>query len=119
MISLELGPAGQPACERRKQMRDGSHCGQDNDQDQGWIIGQAEGHCQATPCKSEMKHREGEERKHRTFSNTLADMTELVMPQLMRENGQDFVRAVFLQERIEEDDALGPPQAGKISIAMG
>ena len=40
------------------------------------------------------------------------------MAEFMREDRKDLVLAVFFEQRIEKDDALGLAEAGKIRISV-
>src|SRR5208283_432021 len=71
-----------------------------------------------TRRKCPVKDSEAQKSEHRHLGDPLADMAEFIMTQFMGENGQDFIRRMVLQKRIEKDDPLGFPKSCEIGVAM-
>src|SRR5215471_18770643 len=102
----------------REQMQGGPHGGGNDNQNEGGIGRQVKGGGKAAIGKSKPEDRKAKKGKNRRFRHALADMPELIVPELMGKDGQDFVGSMVSQKRVEKDDALGPAKSGKISIAM-
>src|ERR1700691_5431884 len=99
-------------------MRERRESEEDDHQNETWIVRQAERLCQCVGSKCPMQDGEGQKGKDRRLHDALEDMSEFIMAEFVGEHGKDLIAGVFLEKRVEEDDALRLTETRKISIAV-